>query len=826
MTTTDTTPELTPMAVVANPPATAGAQPAVLPAERGLTLEHVAYLGVLLLSAIVHFWQLGERALHHDETLHGTYSWFIYVGQGYIHDPLLHGPLLYHLGALFFFLFGDNDFTARLGPAIFGTLLTVMPFLIRREIGRVAAFAASLYLLISPVFLYVGRFFRHDMYSIFFELLVIVAIVRFASSRRPLWIFVGVAAFALMYVNQETSYLYLLMIGTPLILLLLWRVYRPGVAIVGALGVALAALVFVLPGTAVVDAGHVAQRDPDTGAMIVEQAGPIFGWQPLETEDNSYALRIRNRPDNANGDLLTSFGGYLGDLWLFLRHPAILIGSGLVLAVIGVLVWQIWLFRTPQGTTRWQAALAADDPVIRGFHATRSYLLPALGVAFVIYALFFTAFLTNIIGVLSGTIGSLLYWLAQHNVERGGQPDYYYLLLLVIYEPLLVFWALAGAVMIGVAHVNRWRTRRSDPPPVANTDTDEAHRAPPPAAALPPHAPTALLPLLLLWWSITAIGIYSWAGEKMPWLLVHVALPLVLLGAWAFQQVWDWWQQHTPQDADPRMRWWAPLIFSGILIGVLAVGHIRFNALLTASDTSSGRWVTTLLLMVALTVILVIGSSLLRGWRWSVSMLALSLTLVFSFYTIRNSYRLNFLQGDVPTEVMIYTQTSPDVARVAERLEAVSQLHTNGLELPIIYDNETVWQWYLRDFTNADRSGPALSGIEPDVQAVLLLSENLSPENRQLLENEGFLIQRYPLRWWFPEGQMYGLYGDWQTAPADGLSLLGRVLRDPLNDATLADTWQFLVYRELDAPLGSSDFVIAVRPQIADLIGPGTGSSP
>lgn len=242
----------------------------------GLTYEHLAYMGLLALSAFVHVWMLGERALHHDETLHGTYSWFIYVGRGYIHDPLLHGPLLYHLGALTFALFGDNDLTARLSGAVFGTLLTVMPFLIRREIGRIAAFAASVYLLISPVFLYVGRFFRHDIYSGFFELLVVVAVVRFAADRRPLWLFVGVAAFALMYVNQETSYLYLLMIGTPLLMLMLWRVYRPGVAVVGGLGVALALLVFVLPGEAVVDGGHVASvirrraqcRSPSRGPSL------------------------------------------------------------------------------------------------------------------------------------------------------------------------------------------------------------------------------------------------------------------------------------------------------------------------------------------------------------------------------------------------------------------------------------------------------------------------------------------------------------------------------------------------------------------------------
>lgn len=783
----------------------------------GLTYEHLAYMGLLALSAFVHVWMLGERALHHDETLHGTYSWFIYVGRGYIHDPLLHGPLLYHLGALTFALFGDNDLTARLSGAVFGTLLTVMPFLIRREIGRIAAFAASVYLLISPVFLYVGRFFRHDIYSGFFELLVVVAVVRFAADRRPLWLFVGVAAFALMYVNQETSYLYLLMIGTPLLMLMLWRVYRPGVAVVGGLGVALALLVFVLPGEAVVDGGHVAQRDPATGAMQVAKPGPIFGWQPLETEDNAYALRVRNRADTANGDLLASLGGYLADLGLFFRHPAILIGIGLVLAATALLIWLIWLKRDADGLSRWQRALANEDAVIGVYHSTRRFWLPALGITFVIYALFFTAFLTNLIGVISGTTGSLLYWLAQHNVERGGQPGYYYLLLLVIYEPLVLLWALAGAVFIGGAHIWHWRSSRTAADaPTALSD------------ALPPYAATGLLPLLLLWWSITALGIYSWAGEKMPWLVIHVALPMVLLGAWAFQQVWHWWQRHTPPDDNPRMHWWAAIIFTGVLIGLLAIGHVRFNALLTSGDVANGRWLLTLLLMLALMGLLVVASSLLRGWRWSVAMLALSLTLVLSFYTVRNSYRLNFLRGDVPTEMMIYTQTSPDVMRVVRRLEDVSRRYTTpkDLSMPIIYDNETVWQWYLRDFTAAQRTGSQLPTLNPEVQAVLLLRENLSPENQQALESAGFVLQRYPLRWWFPEGAVYGLYGDWRTAPPETVSLLARVLRDPLDDATLKDTWRFLVYRHFDAPLGSTDFVIAVRPGIADLIGPGVGSSP
>ncbi|NJK80190.1 MAG: TIGR03663 family protein [Chloroflexaceae bacterium] len=441
MTTTETTPKLLP--AIEQPGLIA--VPVAEPAVRGAfpTFEQVVYLALAVLAAIAHFWMLDVRALHHDETLHATYSWYIYIGNGYMHDPLLHGPFLYYLGSFLYFLFGDTDFSARLGAALFGTILTVLPFFIRREIGRTAALAASVYLLLSPTFLYVGRFFRHDIYSIVFELLVVIAIVRYASTRRALWLYVGIAAFALMYVNQETSYLFLLMMATPLVLLLLWRVFKPGILLVGALGVALALLVFVLPGEAVVDGSHTAERDPQTDEMVILAPGPIFGWGPIETEDNNYALRIRNRADNTAGNLFASMAGYIGDLWLFFRHPAILTGIGLLLGTIALLVWLIWLRRDSEGRSVWARATATGDPILSTYGsllADRRWI-SALALGFSIYAIFFTAFFTNIIGLISGTTGSLLYWLAQHNVERGGQPSHYYLFLLGVYEPIVLLGA-------------------------------------------------------------------------------------------------------------------------------------------------------------------------------------------------------------------------------------------------------------------------------------------------------------------------------------------------------------------------------------------------
>ena len=46
-----------------------------------------------------------------------------------------------------------------------------------------------------------------------------------------------------------------------------------------------------------------------------------------------------------------------------------------------------------------------------------------------------------------------------------------------------------------------------------------------------------------------------------------------------------------------------------------------------------------------------------------------------------------------------------------------------------------------------------------------------------------------------------------------------RLLREPLDGRTQAQLWRYLIYRVPPAPLGSTDFVIAARPELANEIG-------
>jgi hypothetical protein len=842
---------------VTQPPADAPSVGAP-PGRFALTLEQAAYLGLFALALLFHLWGLGDRALHHDETLHASYSWYLFKGRGFMHDPLLHGPFLYHIVALTYFLFGDSDYTARLSVALFGSALVLMPYLIRRELGRGAALLAAVYLLISPAFLYIGRFIRHDMYAVTFEMLGVISVVRYASTRQKRWLYIGAAALGLMATTMETFYLYLVIVGTLLGLVFLWRIWRPGVVVAGLIGLLVVALVFVLPGQAqhpfagsdeVTRASgpyvcpSLAQPFPPDNPILYTP-GPVLGLEPLATADNSYALCVRN-------EYTDSFSLYFIKLGQFFGHPAIVMALVVSLAGLTALYALIWRRRDRRGTTAWQRARAANDGIVGAFASLgRDWrVLIALAIFLIPYTLLFTAFFVHPTGIVSGTTGSLLYWLAQHDVKRGGQPNYYYLILLTIYEPLALLWGSVGLVLVGVMAGRRILGRIS---PTAQSAAGKKTGA---SAADPAIDWRFAMPVLLAWWAIVTLALYSWAGEKMPWLTIHVALPIVLLGAWAFGRTLRWWlgSPGEPMFEAPLTSDWQPAhdasangnghtrialaelprpglrdralpIYLAVFGSIAALCFLRLTVII---DSSSGLQSYAPFILpgaLLLFILVTIFAAIFRGPRWAIGALALAITLLISVYTARSAYQLNYRWGDVPRELMIFVQTSPDVARVVDKLEQAATRRNGQFE--IWYDNETVWQWYMRRFEDARQQPPVLpTPPGDDVKAVLMLQENIDghPENHQNLA--GFRIQRYPLRWWIPESETYRLPPDWRTGAVDNNApLLMRLLRNPFDGETSAQVWQYLIYRQLPAPVGSTDFVLAIRPEIADEIGIGTGA--
>src|SRR4030088_3329300 len=169
--------------------------------------EYLPFIGLMFVGMVLRFWDLGAKAFHHDESLHAFYSWRLYDGQGYVHDPMMHGPLLFELNALAYLLFGASDFTARLVPALFGVAIIGLPFLLRHELGRAGAIAASLILVISPAFLYFSRFIRHDIYVDAFTLLLVIGVFRYLATGQKNWFFTACVSAALLFATKEDFFI-------------------------------------------------------------------------------------------------------------------------------------------------------------------------------------------------------------------------------------------------------------------------------------------------------------------------------------------------------------------------------------------------------------------------------------------------------------------------------------------------------------------------------------------------------------------------------------------------------------------------------------------
>lgn len=109
-----------------------------------------------------------------------------------------------------------------------------------------------------------------------------------------------------------------------------------------------------------------------------------------------------------------------------------------------------------------------------------------------IFTVLYTTFFTNMVGFASGMWQSLGYWLAQQPKHRLTQPWFYYPLELSIYEFLPALLAVAALVY--------YFFRKKGP-----------------------------FTNFLVYWLLASLVLYLYAGEKAPWLIVHLLLPLILL---------------------------------------------------------------------------------------------------------------------------------------------------------------------------------------------------------------------------------------------------------------------------------------------------------
>ena len=197
--------------------------------NRELQVSHwLTLILFILLGLFLRWYQLDLRPLHHDESLHGMYSFYFFNNAKtgfYKYDPLLHGPALYHMIPWSYWFFGISKWALRFPAALLGSLFIFIPFFFRHYLTRFQLIFLTGFICLSPSLVYWSRFIRHDMIVIFSSFLILWGILNKVPFFRFVLIGLGVG---LSFSAKENSYVHLVLILVYFIYeAILLRISRP-----------------------------------------------------------------------------------------------------------------------------------------------------------------------------------------------------------------------------------------------------------------------------------------------------------------------------------------------------------------------------------------------------------------------------------------------------------------------------------------------------------------------------------------------------------------------------------------------------------------------
>ena len=178
----------------------------------------IGVLVILVIAAILRFYNLDLVPLHHDEGVNGNFLVRLVREGEYHYDPNnYHGPTLYYFAAVIPWMarllfgtaardhYGMTTFTIRLIPVVFGLATIVLVFCLRGRLGRVGTLGAGLLLAISPGAVYLSRYFIHESQFVFFTLGIVVAGLRLYDTRNPVYLVLASISAALLFATKETA---------------------------------------------------------------------------------------------------------------------------------------------------------------------------------------------------------------------------------------------------------------------------------------------------------------------------------------------------------------------------------------------------------------------------------------------------------------------------------------------------------------------------------------------------------------------------------------------------------------------------------------------
>ncbi|MCC6905498.1 MAG: hypothetical protein IT326_06605, partial [Anaerolineae bacterium] len=453
-------------------------------------------------------------------------------------------------------------------------------------------------------------------------------------------------------------------------------------------------------------------------------------------------------------------------------------------------------------------ATAEVDPLAWLRAVTASRWWPIGFLYWGIFIFFFTTMFTNGAGIATGVIGSLGYWLEQHDVHRGGQPWYYYItVVLPLYEFLpLILTIVAGFIGAGLGF--RWLIEPQAPS--APGDEEETPGSPEPSRGLDLDAPIAFPALAFTaYWAIMNIIGYSIAGEKMPWLGTHLTLPMILLGGWVIGRALERinWRRLFENNT-----WLVLILIPVAFVALMRVfgpvcawipAFLPCNTVIPASYqaaifqgpaleqlSASSSWIAAVVVLLSMVAALGVFISRISFTQFT-RLTGLFVVGWLTFLTARSAFTAAFINYDDATEFLVYAHSAGAVKDVLAQIEELSLRTTDGYGIQVAYDNQVSWpmSWYLRDYYNAVYYGEEPSrGLIGDAPVILAGPSNWT-KVESLLGNRYYRFEH--IRMWWPMQDYFGVatLADWSTRLHD-------LATDP---ALQRGLWEIFINRDYSA---------------------------
>jgi sugar lactone lactonase YvrE/4-amino-4-deoxy-L-arabinose transferase-like glycosyltransferase len=717
-----------------------------------INLERLIFAIILVMAIFTRLYMLESRVMSHDETSHTYFSWLFYEGNGYAHDPVTHGPLQFHLVALSYFLFGDSDTTARIPAAIFSIATVAFMWAYRRYLGRVGALVAALLFTISPFMLYYGRYVRNEAFVALFGVIMLWSMLRYIDTAKNKYLYIFTAVSVLHFCTKETAFIYsaqaLLFLVGYLIYRLIKRKWNREELCSPFLYAIIVSLVFLIIGIMIKIMGA-------RNSAMEQAIHPSFAAIPSVIPIIFIILGLVA----AAAAIYFAIAGFgLKRIREERVFDLLMLLGTLVLPQLSAFGINFFGWKIPINATEVRALTFIDlvrmaiivipvivISVILGLWWNKRKWLINAGIWYTIYIVFYTSMFTNVeAGFFTGLVGSLGYWLAQQAVNRGDQPLYYYALIQIpIYEYLPAMGSILGIILAlmgrktvpdEVLELEDQETQESELEiPDANDDEIENDTVDVDTSEVIPEEPSLLrtrAPVvgLLIFWSITSLLAYSVAGEKMPWLTVHITLPMILLSGWSIGYLVDTTDWATFRS---KRGWIAIALLFVFVPALLSV----FRLLLGSTPPFAGKSLEQLgatsgfILALVMTLASAIGLYFLTK-DWSARLLRHGVVLVFlglfTVLTARTAFTASFINYDNAKEYLVYAHCAPGDKIALQQLTDISRRLTGGLDLTIAYDDKTTYPfwWYLRNFPNQRFYGSTPTRDLRDVDIILVGQDN------------------------------------------------------------------------------------------------------